>query len=879
MHLPFAHEKMKGGILSDLNVKTHKFFWLFFRVARSVVILDARSYNAMLSAARAKKACPQCRRQLLSLVENTFAGARSDGVSLAFAPALRQYRTTAHSITTSRTSRVSPRCYSTTPSKPDVADPDSLPSSNDDIETIVRQARHAFGDTLPKDYLNAEEYQLYLRLYGPPLRETQPEDVGMPVDLEAIAEEEALLAYESSDKVWLRETEDGRIEKIVHETEEIGSSSPPGANSEVPLDPAQEAITQLQTSGRSQDLPSGAGLTYIHAVAKNQRELDVFMRLQKDFEAASLRPDEEEIEDPVEEEEVEEEIEEEEEENLALLDTFVEHPSDRTHEYSRMGHWRTKPSTLQLPKADLVLPITELLTRTSSKHILEAAEKAFGGPGLPLSATTPRRNTEQKAIPLAAGHHRMSEIDADTFLATLFPAMYSTSMSVLAEIRKRLGPEWIAKLMARGNGEGPRVLDVGAGGAGLVAWEQVLQAEWSLARDKGLVTALEPPGKKTAVIGSEPLRQRVSRFIHNTSFLPRLPDYLHSGDHPDKLEGGEASLPRKQFDIIIASHQMMGIKEDFRRTAMLNNLWEMLSPEGGILIVLEKGHPRGFEAVADVRARLLDEFIVSPTSDPQSESIETDSRRVREPGMIVAPCTNHKSCPMYLTPGLTSGRKDFCHFSQRFIRPPFLQKVHGAAHSNHDDVGFSFIAVQRGTLPGVAGRTPPAQGVDPTEAAFEGYENSSEAPDPLSLPRNIMPPLKRQGHVTMDLCTPAGRLERWTVPKSFSKQAYRDARKAQWGDLWALGAKTRVTRPVRLGKSRLAPGDEDDGGEGIVKDANKDGKKQQQQQQQQPGTKPKKKNDGEKGKLRQYPRRTKNGRLAPRPSKKGGDEDLEELHL
>jgi ribosomal protein RSM22 (predicted rRNA methylase) len=162
---------------------------------------------------------------------------------------------------------------------------------------------------------------------------------------------------------------------------------------------------------------------------------------------------------------------------------------------------------------------------------------------------------------------------------------------------------------------------------------------------------------------------------------------------------------------------------------------------------------------------------------------------------------------MYLTPGLSPGRKDFCHFSQRFIRPPFLQRILGATHRNHEDVDFSFIAVQRGTLPGTEKTALPTQGIEATDQAFGGYENSPGAPDARSLPRNIMPPLKRQGHVTLDLCTPAGTLERWTVPKSFSKQAYRDARKARWGDLWALGAKTRVARPVRLGKGGVAPND------------------------------------------------------------------------
>jgi ribosomal protein RSM22 (predicted rRNA methylase) len=52
----------------------------------------------------------------------------------------------------------------------------------------------------------------------------------------------------------------------------------------------------------------------------------------------------------------------------------------------------------------------------------------------------------------------------------------------------------------------------------------------------------------------------------------------------------------------------------------------------------------------------------------------------------------------------------------------------------------------------------------------------------------------------MDVCTPAGKIERWTVPKSFSKLAYHDARKTRWGDLWALGAKTTAERPPRNGK-------------------------------------------------------------------------------
>ena len=46
-----------------------------------------------------------------------------------------------------------------------------------ETDSVVRQARQTFGETLPKDYLSAEEYILYERLYGPPLRETKAEDL------------------------------------------------------------------------------------------------------------------------------------------------------------------------------------------------------------------------------------------------------------------------------------------------------------------------------------------------------------------------------------------------------------------------------------------------------------------------------------------------------------------------------------------------------------------------------------------------------------------------------------------------------------------------------------------------------------------------------
>ncbi|KAK8074559.1 hypothetical protein PG997_009222 [Apiospora hydei] len=751
----------------------------------------------MLAARNAQKACPRCRAQLLNLFEHGFA-------TISIRPqqpaALRLSRTrqAIGAITYTRSFAFTRSLAqdanedptkSTSPEEPEVPEvPISTTEKPDDIELVVRQAKAQFGDTLPRGYLDEAELKLYTRLYGPPLRETRPEDVGMPIHKAFLNEAHGDYVYEPTKHTLLRENEDGELETIEYD-------APPPAVEEAL---AGDGQVSTETGAEEPDIPSGVGIDYIKVVAKNKREFDALMKLQKDFERASMQPVEEdpleEQQEPLEEEEYPGEEEDPEEDGVADAEFDPDFdPDARVHPYTKVNQWRGNPSTVHLPKNGLVKPIAAF----TSKRLPRGA---YGGAGLPDSVATPQsgRSKGQKPIPVEVGHHRMSEIDADTFMAVNLPGMYASVMSILVDLRKRMGREWMHGLMARGDGEGPRVLDVGAAGAGLVAWERVLRTEWELLHGTEGKAAMGPPSKKTVVVGSDHLRHRISRFLHNTTFLPRLPDYLHSGVNVEDMSDTQIPQPRKCYDIIIASHQLMPMKDGHKRRAFIDNLWEMLSPEGGILIIVEKGHPRGFEAVADVRQRLLDDFIESPTSEPRPETqMPIEDRRVREPGMIIAPCTTHKKCPMYMEPGTAHGRKDFCRFSQRFIRPPFLQRVLGANHRNHEDVDFSFVAIQRA----------PAKGEDPTKAAFVGYENTEVAPNPFSLPRSILPPLKRHGHVTLDLCTPSGTIERWTVPKSYSKQAYHDARKSRWGDLWALGAKTRVERPVRLGKGGVASGD------------------------------------------------------------------------
>ena len=64
--------------------------------------------------------------------------------------------------------------------------------------------------------------------------------------------------------------------------------------------------------------------------------------------------------------------------------------------------------------------------------------------------------------------------------------------------------------------------------------------------------------------------------------------------------------------------------------------------------------------------------------------------------------------------------------------------------------------------------------------------------------RLVRPPSKRSGHVVLDLCTPAGSLQLYTIAASHSELlgpgSYRMARKARWGDAWPHPAVVRRTR-------------------------------------------------------------------------------------
>jgi ribosomal protein RSM22 (predicted rRNA methylase) len=142
---------------------------------------------------------------------------------------------------------------------------------------------------------------------------------------------------------------------------------------------------------------------------------------------------------------------------------------------------------------------------------------------------------------------------------------------------------------------------------------------------------------------------------------------------------------------------------------------------GKFLVVIEPGTRRGFAAVNAARSALI-----------------------ANAAHIFAPCPHASACPM-----ATAG--DWCHFSQRVERTQQHRQLKGG-DLGYEDEKFSYVVAAKIAVPPGGSRI-------------------------------VRHPGKHSGHVQLALCTPQDRIENRTITRS-SKEAYKRARKAEWGDLW-----------------------------------------------------------------------------------------------
>lgn len=281
-----------------------------------------------------------------------------------------------------------------------------------------------------------------------------------------------------------------------------------------------------------------------------------------------------------------------------------------------------------------------------------------------LAARVAALSDRYRAAEPPSGAFMRSSGDAMAYAAYRLPATYAAVRAALEEVAAAL-PGWQPRTL----------LDLGSGpGTALWAASGVwpgLERAVLVERDDGMIA-----------LGQRLAAQASARVVREASW--QRADLLGSWD-------------TGPCDLAIAAY-VLGELAPGSHEALVERLWQH---RAGVVLIIEPGTPRGFEAIRRARAHL----------------IELN-------GHVVAPCPHDDPCPM------TEG--DWCHFAQRVTRTALHRTVKGGA-LGYEDEKFSYVAVSRMRGRPIAGRV-------------------------------LRHPQTRKGHVILELCTPDG-LRRRTVSR------------------------------------------------------------------------------------------------------------------
>jgi ribosomal protein RSM22 (predicted rRNA methylase) len=139
------------------------------------------------------------------------------------------------------------------------------------------------------------------------------------------------------------------------------------------------------------------------------------------------------------------------------------------------------------------------------------------------------------------------------------------------------------------------------------------------------------------------------------------------------------------------------------------------------LAIIEPGTPRGFQTILDARSQL-----------------------VGSGAHVAAPCPHDRECPM------AGSNKDWCHFAARLERSALHRRAKTAS-MGYEDEKFSYVVGSKSEVTRAAARV-------------------------------TRHPLTHKGHIQLEICTSAG-LKKQVVSRS-EGDAFRRARKAEWGSAW-----------------------------------------------------------------------------------------------
>lgn len=394
----------------------------------------------------------------------------------------------------------------------------------------------------------------------------------------------------------------------------------------------------------------------------------------------------------------------------------------------------------------------------------------------------------------------VNRVETDVHLLGVFLQSYASAYNVLKEAQRRMGgeKEWRPK----------KVLDVGFGPAtGILALNEIMGPEWI------------PEKKVSVVIGSQRMKRRAKELLRIQEPQPHAAEE----DATNTATENEAtqtvvtqSLPGynspKKYDLIIATHQLF--RSDYHFPASVDDhtahLLSLLEPDG-VLVLIERGDPKGFESIA--RAR---QIMIRPEDHPSDVSktprvwkggrkvVNESSSSMTVPYQVkvLAPCAHHGKCPlsvgMDLRSKARSGFFNWCKFGQMVQRPKYMIELkkgqYLASRWDEDNPGRG----PGGKWLAGSGR-PGGRSYETATHAYLIIQRSDNGPTDSvshsdSWARVLRSPMKRDKHVIMEVCSPTSEVEQWTVTKGFDRQAYHDARKATGGDLWALSAKNFQAR-------------------------------------------------------------------------------------
>ncbi|KAJ2758513.1 37S ribosomal protein S22 [Coemansia sp. BCRC 34490] len=334
--------------------------------------------------------------------------------------------------------------------------------------------------------------------------------------------------------------------------------------------------------------------------------------------------------------------------------------------------------------------------------------------------------------------------ETDAYVATIVPATYGPVFNVLLELADRLP------------GFAPTsVLDFGCGPAP-VLW--AAQEIWGpVARYLGVDVSEDMLQSAESLAASVPrhLRAQNIEFARYLAPLPPAPTGTGSG----------------RFDLVVAAFTLSDLASDAMRKSTVETLWRRTSDT---LVLIDRGSPNAARMIGDARTQLLALERKAAAGGGGGSSAE---RAEGEPAVDIhtfAPFANDLPDP-------TDRTTAWIHFSQR-VQRPMCTMLTKKSKTNVEDLRYTYVIMRRGQRP------PPPEAIQAREEAPAALRGGGVPRDQLARAahhwaRAVLPPIKRKGHVIVDVVTREAALQRWTFTRSHDRSAYRDARKARWGDL------------------------------------------------------------------------------------------------